>query len=83
MGRRSGKILNNVQNKCLVLHKKQFCIETKSLMLYNKSSSVDKNKLMLHEKLFYSKQKKVDAAQNYFVLKKVIIFSRAARHTHI
>ena len=53
---------------------------------------------MLHKKLFYVKQKKVnvkqksvlrrqkqdDSAQkNYFVLKKVIIFSRTVRHTNV
>ena len=80
-------ILNNVQNKSLVLYEKQFCVETKSWMLHKKSSGVDKS--MLHEKLFYVKQKKVnvsrksvscrqkqdDAAQkNYCVLKKVINF---------
>ena len=36
-------ILNNVQNKSLVLHEKQFCVETKSLMLHEKVFHVDKN----------------------------------------
>ena len=29
-------ILNDVQNKNLVLHKKQFCVETESLTLHKK-----------------------------------------------
>ena len=36
-------ILNNVQNKSLALHEKQFCVETKSLMLHEKVFHVDKN----------------------------------------
>ena len=60
-------ILNDVQNKNLVLHKKQFCAET-SMALHKKLSGVDKNKLMLHEKLFHVNKKKIDVAQEkYFI----------------
>ena len=63
----SDNILNDVQNKNLVLHKKQFCAET-SMALHKKLSGVGKNKLMLHEKLFHVNNKKIDVAQEkYFI----------------
>ena len=46
-------ILNEVQNKILVLHEKYFCVETKRLTLHKKKSGVNKNKLMLHEKVLH------------------------------
>ena len=89
-------ILNDAQNKHLVLHEKQFCVKTKSLTLHKKQCGVDKNKLMLHEKVFHinknklmlhkrsiSCRKKQDdsAPKKYFVLKKVIFFpERSAIH---
>ena len=89
-------ILNDAQNKHLVLHEKQFCVKTKSLTLHKKQCGVDKNKLMLHEKVFHinknklmlhkksiSCRKKQDdsAPKKYFALEKVIFFpERRAIH---
>ena len=43
-------ILDNVQNKNLVLHEKQFCVKTKCFILHKKVFRVNKKKLMLHTK---------------------------------
>ena len=82
-------ILNDVQNKNLVLHEKQFCAKTKMFyiaqrVILSRQKQVDvaqnivscqKKKFMLHKKSISCWQKQDDSApKKPFVLKKVTKF---------
>ena len=74
------KILNNVKNKNLVFHEKQFCVETNCLMLHKKLF-ISTKKRWCYAKVFHvNKNKMMLWKEKVFALKKLINYSRTARH---